>query len=75
MRQPIMERVWALPIPFCLDCSERFGLSGGFTLRRKNGGDLEQIKFLLGYSSIQTTERYLGSEQDIEIAVNDNLGL
>jgi hypothetical protein len=39
------------------------------------GGDLEQIKFLLGHSSIQTTERYLGSEQEIEIAVNDNLGL
>jgi hypothetical protein len=35
-------------------------------LCRKNGGDLEQIKFLLGHSSIQTTERYLGSEQDIE---------
>ena len=32
-------------------------------------------KFFLGHSSIQTTERYLGSEQDIEIAVNDNLGL
>jgi integrase len=44
-------------------------------LCRKNGGDLEQIKFLLGHSSIQATERYLGSEQDIEIAVNDNLGL
>ena len=44
-------------------------------LCRKNGGDLEQIKFLLGHSSIQTTERYLGAEQDIEIAVNDNLGL
>ena len=44
-------------------------------LCRKNGGDLEQIKFLLGHSSIQTTERYLGSEQDIEIAVNDKLGL
>jgi integrase len=44
-------------------------------LCRKSGGDLEQIKFLLGHSSIQTTERYLGSEQDIEIAVNDNLEL
>ena len=44
-------------------------------LCRKAGGDLEQIKFLLGHSSIQTTERYLGSEQDIAIAVNDSLGL
>jgi integrase len=42
-------------------------------LCRKSGGDLEQIKFLLGHSSIQTIERYLGSEQYIEIAVNDNL--
>ena len=44
-------------------------------LCRKAGGDLEQIKFLLGHSSIQTTERYLGSEQEIASAVNDNLGL
>ena len=44
-------------------------------LCRKAGGDLEQIKFLLGHSSIQTTERYLGSEQDIEFAVNDDLGI
>ena len=44
-------------------------------LCRKAGGDLEQIKFLLGHSSIQTTERYLGSEQEIAVAVNDSLGL
>jgi integrase len=44
-------------------------------LCRKAGGDLEQIKFLLGHSSIQTTERYLGSEQDIAVAVNDDLGI
>jgi len=44
-------------------------------LCRKGGGDLEQIKFLLGHSSIQTTERYLGAEQEIVLAVNDNLGL
>ena len=44
-------------------------------LCRKSGGDLEQIKFLLGHASIQTTERYLGSEQEIAAAVNDTLGL
>ncbi len=44
-------------------------------LCRKAGGDLEQIKFLLGHSSILTTERYLGSEQEIAVAVNDILGL
>jgi integrase len=41
----------------------------------KNGGDLEPIKFLLGHASLQTTERYLGSEQEIAVAVKDNLGL
>ncbi len=44
-------------------------------LCRKVGGNFEQIKFLLGHSSIQTTERYLGSEQEIAVAVNDSLGL
>lgn len=43
-------------------------------LCRKAGGDLEQIKFLLGHSSTQTTERYLGSEQELQTAVNDHLG-
>jgi hypothetical protein len=36
---------------------------------------LEQIKFFLGHASIQMAERYLGSEQEIAVTVNDNLGL
>ena len=32
-------------------------------------------KFLLGHSSILTTERYLGSEKEIAVAVNDAIGL
>jgi site-specific recombinase XerD len=39
------------------------------------GGELEQIQFLLGHVSVQTTERYLGCKQRFRDAVNDHIGL
>jgi integrase len=38
-------------------------------------GELEQIRFLLGHASVQTTERYIGSKQKLHDAVNDRLGI
>jgi integrase len=39
------------------------------------GGELEQIQFLLGHVSVQTTERSLGCKQKLRCAVNDQLGI
>ena len=36
-----------------------------------SGGELEQIQFLLGHASVETTERYLGFKQKFREAVND----
>ena len=66
------------------DAASSYGIGGiaPHDLRRtcarlchKAGGELEQIQFLLGHVSVQTTERYLGCKQQLRNAVNDRIGL
>src|SRR4051812_471522 len=40
-------------------------------LCRAAGGELEQIQMLLGHASVQTTEKYLGTKQNLIRAPND----
>ena len=44
-------------------------------LCRRKGGKLEQIQYMLGHESIETTALYTACEQEIAVAVNDGLGL
>jgi hypothetical protein len=46
----------------------RRGLRTGFACAIR---ELEQIQFLLGHASVQTTERYLGCKQNLGHPVND----
>ena len=39
------------------------------------GCELEQIQFLLGHVSVQTTEKYLVCKQRFREAVNDQIGI
>jgi len=65
-------------------CCQRVGLEhiAPHDLRRTcaklchdSGGELEQIQFLLGHASVQTTERYLGCKQNLGSPVNDRFKL
>jgi site-specific recombinase XerD len=44
-------------------------------LAHKGGSPIDQIQLSLGHDSIQTTEKYLGVEQDLNDAPCDHLGL
>ena len=48
---------------------------GNWLTPEQSGGNTEQIQFLPGHVSIQTTERYLGCKQRIRAAVNDRIGI
>jgi len=68
------------PARAALNCG--FDVVAPYDLRRtcarlchQAGGELEQIQFLLGHSSVQRTERYIGCKQPLTDAVNDHLGL
>ena len=65
-------------------CCEKAGLDriAPHDLRRtcaklchSSGGELEEIQFLLGHASVQTTERYLGCKQNLGHPVNDRFSL
>ena len=67
-----------------VECAEvlGFGKIAPHDLRRtfaklahQGGSTLDQIQLSLGHGSIQTTERYLGVQQDLTDAPCDHLGL
>ena len=66
------------------DCAKRAGIENlaphdlrrtCARLCRDAGGELDQIQFLLGHASVQTTEKYLGCKQRLQNAVNDQIGI
>jgi hypothetical protein len=70
---PGFERV-ALHYYFFYDACGMFAAHLG-GLCRAGGGEVEQIRLLLGRGSIQTTEQYIGTKQDLVNAPNDGIML
>jgi site-specific recombinase XerD len=72
--------VWQLLRPYAaaagVPCIAPHDLRRSFAkMCRAAGGELEQIQLLLGHASVQTTERYLGTKQDLVHAPNDGIKL
>jgi site-specific recombinase XerD len=72
--------IWSIVREAAMNCG--IGVIAPHDLRRtcarlchQAGGEIEQIQFLLGHISVQTTERYLGCKQRLHNAVNDSIGL
>jgi integrase len=72
--------IWGVVKQACQACN--LGNVAPHDLRRtcarlchERGGELEQIQFLPGHVSVQTTERYLGCKQRLRDAVNDSIGI
>ena len=72
--------IWSIVREAAMNCG--IGVLAPHDLRRtcarlchEAGGELEQIQFLLGHVSVQTTERYLGCKQRLRNAVNGQIGL
>ena len=69
-RESKREKLWS-----AIGGTARFERRTCARLCHQAGGELDQIQFLLGHVSIQTTERYLGCKQRFHDAVNDHIGL
>ena len=73
--------VWQLLRPYAAAAgvarnrAPRFAADAARSCAGPPAASLEQIQLLLGHASVQTTERYLGTKQDLVHAPNDGIKL